>query len=169
MTIHSPIVTLTLNKLPNKKTIMIYREAKPKDISQIQIVRNSVIENTLLDPNSVSDQDCLDFITERGKGWVCEIDDEIVGFAIADLINNNIWALFIKPKYERKGIGKNLQEIMLNWYFDQGKEYVWLGTSPNTRAERFYRRSGWIENGSNGLNEIRFEMRKDLYMDKSNN
>jgi uncharacterized protein with PhoU and TrkA domain len=74
---------------------MIFREAKLEDISQIQIVRNSVKENTLSNPNLVTDQDCEVFMFERGKGWVCEVDDTIVGFAIADLVDKNIWALFL--------------------------------------------------------------------------
>ena len=142
---------------------MIFREAKPDDIPQIQIVRNSVKENMLSYPNLVTDQDCLEFITKRGKGWVCENDGRIVGFAIADLIEENISALFLDPEFEGKGIGQKLQKMMLDWYFNQGKEYVWLGTSPNTRADKFYRKSGWIENGKNGSNEIKFEMRKDQY------
>jgi hypothetical protein len=81
---------------------MTIREAKIADIKQIQIVRNSVTENTLSNPNLVTDQDCEEFITVRGKGWVCEIDKQIVGFAIADLKENNIWALFLDPKFEKK-------------------------------------------------------------------
>lgn len=60
---------------------MTIREAKIEDIKQIQIVRNSVTENTLSNPDLVTDQDCEEFITVRGKGWVCEIDKQIVGFA----------------------------------------------------------------------------------------
>ena len=81
---------------------MTIREAKIADIKQIQIVRNSVTENTLSNPNLVTDQDCEEFIKVRGKGWVCEIDKQIVGFAIADLKENNIWALFLDPKFERR-------------------------------------------------------------------
>lgn len=64
---------------------MTFREANNTDIKQIQIVRNAVTENTLSDPGLVTDADCLEFITQRGKGWVCEIDNQIVGFSIADL------------------------------------------------------------------------------------
>ena len=81
---------------------MIFREATTCDIKQIQIVRNSVKENTLSDPNLVTDEDCEEFISVRGKGWVCEIDERIVGFAIADLKDNNIWTLFLHPNYEKK-------------------------------------------------------------------
>jgi hypothetical protein len=38
----------------------------------------------------VTDEDCIEFITVRGKGWVCEIDNTIVGFAIVDLKESNI-------------------------------------------------------------------------------
>jgi hypothetical protein len=47
---------------------MIIREEKIDDIKQIQIIRNSVSEITLSDPNLVTDKDCEEFITVRGKG-----------------------------------------------------------------------------------------------------
>lgn len=137
---------------------MIIREAKIEDIRQIQTVRNSVNENTLSDPNLVTDKDCEAFITVRGKGWVCEVDNQIIGFAIADLKENNIWALFLNPQFEGKGIGQLLHRTMLNWYFSQTREKVWLGTAFNTRAERFYRKAGWTAVGSHGTKEIKFEM-----------
>lgn len=137
---------------------MLIREARIDDIGQIQIIRNSVTENTLSHPNLVTDQDCEEFISQRGKGWVCEIDKQIVGFAIVDLMENNIWALFLDSKFEGKGIGQLLHKSMLDWYFTQTKEKVWLGTDSNTRAEKFYRRAGWTEVGKNGSEEIKFEM-----------
>lgn len=140
---------------------MIIREAKINDIKQIQVVRNSVTENALSNPNLVTDEDCEEFITKRGKGWVCEIDKQIVGFAIADLKVHNIWALFLDPKFEKKGIGQQLHKTMLDWYFTQTKEKVWLGTAFNTRAEQFYRKAGWTEVGTNGTEEIKFEMTYD--------
>lgn len=137
---------------------MLYREAQISDIKQMQLVRNSVNENMLSDPALVPDSDVEDFITNRGKGWVCEIGDSIVGFAIADLAAHNIWALFMHPDHEAKGIGKKLHRIMLDWYFSQTKETVWLGTAPNSRAERFYRMQGWKEVGMHGKGETKFEM-----------
>lgn len=145
---------------------MIFREALIVDIPQIQVVRNSVKENTLSNPNLVTDRDCEEFMTERGKGWVCEIDEKITGFSIVDLKENNIWALFVEPDFEKQGIGRKLHDIMLDWYFIQTKENVWLGTSPNTRAETFYRKSGWNEVGMHGKNEIKFEMTFDNWTNK---
>jgi GNAT superfamily N-acetyltransferase len=137
---------------------MTIREAKIDDIKQIQIIRNSVKENMLSDPNLVTNKDCEEFMTVRGKGWVCEVDNQIVGFAIVDMKENNIWALFLLPEFEKKGIGQLLHKTMLDWYFTQTKEKVWLGTAFNTRAENFYRKAGWSETGKHGTKEIKFEM-----------
>ena len=142
---------------------MTIREATTQDIAQIQVVRNSVKENVLSNPALVTDQDCEDFINVRGKGWICEIDNEIVGFAIADLKEDNIWALFIKPEFEGNGIGSKLHKIMIDWYFSTGKENVWLGTSPNTKAERFYLKHGWKQKGFHGDKEIKFKMSRDQW------
>ena len=140
---------------------MNFRDAEIKDIPQIQVVRNLVKENQLSDPALVPDSDVQDYITRRGRGWVCEINGQIVGFAIADLVDNNIWALFIHPDFEKLGIGKKLHDEMMNWYFLQTDKTVWLGTSPKTRAELFYRKAGWKEVGVHGKGEIKFEMTKD--------
>jgi GNAT superfamily N-acetyltransferase len=144
---------------------MIYREAEITDISQIQVVRNSVKENMLSDPALVPDKDVEEYMTKRGKGWVCETDNTIVGFAIVDLIENNVWALFVHPDFEAMGIGKKLHRMMMDWYFVQTKETIWLGTAPKSRAEKFYRMQGWIEVGVHGKGEIKFEMSFDRWSD----
>ncbi|MPR37242.1 hypothetical protein [Salmonirosea aquatica] len=94
-------------------------EAKLDGVEQIQIVRNSVIENTLSNPALITDTDCKKFIFKRGKGWVCEINNHIVVFSIVDLEGNKAWALFLQPKFERQGIDKQIHEIMVDWYFAQ--------------------------------------------------
>ena len=137
---------------------MIFREAHITDITQIQLVRNSVKENTLSDPALVPDKDVEDYITRRGKGWVCEIKNTIAGFAIVSVTDHNVWALFVHPGFEKKGIGRKLHDEMMNWYFCQKAETIWLGTAPGTRAEAFYRNAGWREAGKHGKGEIKFEM-----------
>ena len=104
---------------------MIFREATTTDIPQMQVIRNAVKENVLSNPSLVKGNDYIDFLTTRGKGWVCLLEDKMVGFAICDLLENNIWALFLDPRFERKGIGQKLQQTMLDWYFTK------------TRAENF--------------------------------
>lgn len=143
---------------------MEIREAMHSDIAAIQRVRNAVKENMLSDPSRVTDADCEEYLFRRGKGWVCEVDGQLVGFSIADLVDENIWALFVHPDYDRQGIGRKLHDVMLGWYFAQGKDWVWLGTSPGTRAEGFYRKAGWRETGLHGTEEIKFEMRTEDWL-----
>lgn len=142
---------------------MNYREALPPDIPQIQTVRHSVRENILSDPALVPDSDILDYISRRGKGWVCETEGQVVGFSIVDLQEDNVWALFVTPGYDKRGIGKKLQEMMLDWYFDQGKDKIWLGTDPGTRADSFYRRTGWTQVGIRDNGEVHFELKREVW------
>lgn len=134
------------------------REARESDIAQLHLIRNSVTENVLSDPDKINESDYREFLTTRGKGWVAEIDGRICGFAVVDLKENNVWALFVQPNDQGRGIGRRLQEEMLDWYFSRTSENVWLSTSPQTRAERFYRKTGWIEVGNLDNGEIKFEM-----------
>lgn len=136
---------------------MNFRQAIPEDIPQIQIVRNSVKENQLSNPNLIPDDLVEEFITKRGKGFVCEIDDIIVGFSIVDFVENNVWALFLLPEFEGKGIGKKIHQLMLDEYFSKTKETIWLSTEANSRAETFYKKQGWKNAGLHG-NEVKFEM-----------
>ena len=143
---------------------MIFREATRGDIPPIQIVRNAVTENMLSDPALVPDKDVEDYMFGRGKGWVCEIDKTIVGFAIVSITDTNVWALFVQPGFDKKGIGKRLHDDMMDWYFSQTDKTIWLSTGPGTRAEQFYRKAGWTETGTYGKGEIKFEMTKGQWL-----
>lgn len=137
---------------------MLFREAHIQDIEQIMDVRLAVNENKLVDPKSVNPNDCIEYLTLRGKGWVCEVQNRIIGFSIVDLKENNVWALFVLPKYEEKGVGSKLHNLMLNWYFNETKQTLTLSTDSKTRAEKFYLHNKWkpLEILQNG--ELKFEM-----------
>ncbi|MCX6316168.1 MAG: GNAT family N-acetyltransferase [Bacteroidetes bacterium] len=137
---------------------MQIRIAIADDVKGIQRVRHVVKENILSDPSLVPDADVLDYILRRGKGWVATNEDAIIGFSIVSLTDKNVWALFIDPAYEKNGIGRQLHDQMMDWYFEQTTNTCWLSTTPGTRAEGFYRKAGWIETGVYGKGEIRFEM-----------
>ena len=139
------------------------RQAHVKDIPQIQIVRNAVKENTLSDPGLVPDADVEDYILRRGRGWVWEEAGRIIGFSIVSVSDQNVWALFVEPGQDKKGIGRALHDEMMDWYFQQSDQPIWLSTSAGTRAEGFYRKAGWQETGLYGKGEIRFEMSRDQW------
>ena len=137
---------------------MIFRTAERSDIKQMQVVRHLVKENTLSNPDLVPDKDVAYYITEKGKGWVCEIDGQLVGFAIVDLKESSIWALFVDPGFAEKGIGKELHRLMIDWYFSRTKDKLVLGTAPKTRAEQFYSLQGWTKVGNYSNGEVKFEL-----------
>ena len=147
---------------------MVIREASPDDIENLQAIRNAVIENALSDPGRIPREEYEDYLTTKGKGWLCEINNEVVGFAIVSVEEKNVWALFIKKEFEGRHIGSRLHDIMINWYFNQTKESIWLSTAPGTRAEKLYRHKGWTERGMmNNNKEIRFEMSFENHVQKS--
>ena len=137
---------------------MIFREATINDIDNCKIVRMAVNENVLNDSTLVTRADYVDYLSKHGNGWVCEIEKQIVGFSIVGLAERNVWALFMLPKFEGKGIGGALHDLALDWYFMQTSETIWLGTEPKTKAETFYKRRGWTQVGIHREAEIKMEM-----------
>jgi len=128
---------------PVTKTVT-YREATLDDWAPITEVRMSVRENVLRDPSKVTQADYVAYVTEIGKGWVAEIGGRIVGFSFANR-SGLIWALFLRPGTEGRGIGKQLLALCLDWLRAIGVREAFLDTGPGTRAEEFYRRQGWRE------------------------
>ena len=135
---------------------MVIRPANVSDIPEMQRVRMSVNENRLSDPAKVQPHHVREML-RAGGGWVCEIDGAIVAFAIPDVQQGAIWALFVDPAHERKGIGRRLLAVMVDWLFEAGHSSLWLTTDPNTRAARFYEAAGWQRAGFTADGEIRYE------------
>lgn len=134
---------------------IVLRRACSADIPAMSAIRLSVTENVLSDPGRVTLQMYEDYLDRDGRGWVAEIDGEIAGFSYADRHEASIWALFISPRFEGRGLGKALLDLAVTWLFRQGRERITLGTTPGTRAERFYAAQGWTRMPGNGR-EVEF-------------
>jgi GNAT superfamily N-acetyltransferase len=135
------------------------REAHRDDIPAMHRIRLSVRENRLRN-SVVSEADYAPFIEEHGRGWVIEDNGELVGFAIGNVRNGSVWALFVDPNHERNGHGRQLHQAMVSWLWSQGLERLWLTTDPDTRARRFYEAAGWRQTGTEAGGELRFELRR---------
>ena len=135
-------------------------EAGVDDIAEIHRVRMSVRENVLGDPTRVQPHHIAEMIGGRGKGWVCRVDGTIHGFSFADLRERNIWALFVEPGFERRGVGRRLHDLAVGWLFANGDGAIWLTTEPGTRAEDFYRKAGWVAKTLEPNGDRRYELNR---------
>jgi GNAT superfamily N-acetyltransferase len=133
----------------------ILRQARRGDIAALQRVRASVHENRLV-TRRISDDEVQRYLEVLGRGWVVEVDDEVVAFAIGDATIGHLWALFVDPRHERRGYGRRLHDAAVQWLWSQGLEHLWLATEPGTRAERFYRAAGWRHAGVTPHGEMAF-------------
>src|SRR6185369_10246940 len=131
------------------------REATRDDLDDLQRIRGLVRENRL--SYAIPDERVLAAIETRGRGWVAEHDGEMVGFSMADLEDGSIWALFLLPEWEGRGLGRALLDRAVAWLEQQECPRVWLSTAPGTRAEGFYARLGWERVGMTEGGEVRFE------------
>lgn len=136
------------------------REAKISDVVAMNHLRLQVRENVLSDPARVTQAMTTEAITRSGRGWVFEESGQILGFSIALEKRESIWALFVLPEYEGRGVGHALHEAAVNWLWSCGVDLIWLRTDSGTRAEVFYRQRGWAEAKIYDNGEIRFELQR---------
>lgn len=90
---------------------------------------------------------------------VATVEGEIVGFAMAKVAEGYVFACFVRPEFEGRGIGGHLMlqiEIDLK---NSGLTSAWLSTGPgeDLRAVGFYLHLGWKRNGYLDDGQIRFE------------
>jgi GNAT superfamily N-acetyltransferase len=140
---------------------IIFREAAAADMPGISRVRTSVVENLLtaaqLDERGITNASVAASFLADSKGWVALQAEEIVAFSIADRAAQSIFALFVLPAYEGRGIGSVLLDSALRWLWDNGAERVWLTTGPGTKAVRFYEKRGWTCTGQGPRGDLRYE------------
>lgn len=135
---------------------MTLRPAVLEDIPALHALRISVRENKLRDPSKVTPADYEHRLAQPGAGWVAEVQSGIAGFAIADFRTRSIWALFVKPELEGRGIGRALLRQVMQSLVAAGPGTIHLSTEAGTRAERVYIDAGWTQAGRLPNGEIHF-------------
>lgn len=137
---------------------MVVREATRGDMPELVEVRGAVKENILT--GHIPPERIVAGLEARGKGWVAEDAGRVVGFSMADREESMIWALFLLPEWEGRGLGRELLERAVGWLWDEGCERIWLTTEPGSRAEGFYAHLGWVRVGLTEQGEVRFELQR---------
>jgi len=130
---------------------VVFREITPADIQSLFYVRTRTRENSYtydeLRQRGITEQSVAQKLTTSYKGWLCERDDSVVGFCMADSATGELWVIAVLPEFERKGIGDRLMALAEAWLWSKGCERAWLTTDIDTslRAYGFYLHRGWLD------------------------
>ena len=141
---------------------MRIRAATVSDVEALFDIRTSVGENHQsqeelvsigVTPDSVSQMLCT-----TSRAWLAEIDGQPVGFSMADGQQGTVFAMFVRPGYEGRGLGRALMCEAEEWLYSQGHNEIWLltGSDQGLRANGFYRHLGWSVGGIEDDGQLRF-------------
>jgi GNAT superfamily N-acetyltransferase len=142
---------------------IVFRQATIGDIPAMFDVRTSVVENAMtweqLADAGITPASVAASLMAHRRAWVAERGEWIVGFSMADDTDGSIFALFVRPSDEGRGVGTRLLDLAVQWLSTRGRRVITLTTAPGTRASAFYARRGWIDVGTQPNGEVRFELR----------
>jgi hypothetical protein len=140
---------------------MFFREAKFQDIEKMHAVQMALAEDKSVYPPLTGPQDFHRLLTS-GKGWVCEVEGDLLGFALVDLPQARVSALTVRPGLEGDFINRMLHDMMTSWCFARAVPKLTLSTCSNTRAEQFYLKAGWVKTGVDANGKNAFELENNL-------
>ncbi|MDI6957405.1 GNAT family N-acetyltransferase [Pantoea sp. Pa-EAmG] len=136
------------------------RTAKAADVDAIFYVRTSVTENHLSREEmrriGVTENVVADLIEKSHCAWVETDDEKIIGFSMILPDEACLFAAFVLPEYEGRGIGRRLVELAEKELF-RHHEIAWLETDKKSRAAKFYIHLGWANKIDINDTDIRLE------------
>ncbi|CDG80944.1 GNAT family N-acetyltransferase [Janthinobacterium agaricidamnosum] len=139
------------------------RIATGHDIDTVFEIRTSVRQNHLsreqLAEMGITPEALLDAIDGGdARIWIAEMDGAAAAFAMADADEGTVFAMFVRPQYEGRGLGRLLMQEAEAFLFAR-KELIWLVTdaASEIRANGFYQRLGWRQAGAIVDGDIRYE------------
>src|SRR6266540_7463867 len=102
------------------RKIVEFREVTPADVPSLFYVRTRSRENgyTLeeLAGLGITEKTVIEKLSSSFKGWLCQFDDLVVGFCIADRGTGELWVIAVLPDFECKGIGSRLMAWRRNGF-----------------------------------------------------
>ena len=138
---------------------MRFRKITPADVPELFAVRSATRESSFsreqLAGLGINEESVSAMIDITHRGWLCEADDRVVGFAMGNRGSGEMWVIAVLPDHEGGGIGAELLTRVEDWLWSEGWTEIWLETDvdPSLRAYGFYKRQGWVDR------EIRDETR----------
>ncbi len=148
---------------------MKLRAATIYDVDALFDIRCSVVENHQSREELAALGITVETVAEMIEGGdyvttVAEVQGRLVAFTMAQISQAYVFACFIRPEYEGKGIGKVLMNAAEGGLRRAGVSEAWLstGADPDLRAIGFYRYLGWRESGFLDDGQIIFKKKLTL-------
>ncbi len=142
---------------------LVLRPATPADVPTLFAIRTAVRENHMsLDELAVAGMtpETVAGLVQSPKAgtWLALWDGHPAGFAMARQDPGDVFALFVLPDMEGRGVGGAFLAQAEAWLASRGLASTWLltGGAPGLRAATFYAARGWIAAGREADGQIRF-------------
>ncbi|UFN47663.1 GNAT family N-acetyltransferase [Roseomonas sp. OT10] len=129
------------------------RRAGPRDLPALFAIRTAVRENAMdraaLAAAGVTPAAVAAALRGPCAAWLALRGRRPLGFAMARAREGDVFALFVRPGAEGRGLGSRLLAEAESWLAARGVGEGWLltGNEPGLRARGFYRARGWVERG----------------------
>jgi GNAT superfamily N-acetyltransferase len=139
-----------------------FRRTRPDDAAELFRVRTSVHENHETEEElatlGITRESVARMLeSDDACGWCAELDERIVGFAIARRSERDLFALFVEPGFEGRGLGSTLLDSAVEWLSERGTEELRLTTERGTQAQAFYLKRGWADIGTPSTEVVMLE------------
>jgi GNAT superfamily N-acetyltransferase len=141
--------------------------ATVEDVESLFEIRTSVAQNHLsreqMDALGITAQVLNSAIKEGPCVWIAEVDERPVAFSMIDRDEGEVFAMFVRPAYENRGLGRLLMAAAEAELF-RAHERIFLVTDgrQEIRANGFYQRLGWTVVDRVDARDVRYEKRRPL-------
>jgi len=109
---------------------------------------------------------------DRDRAWICELDNNIIGFVLLMHRENNTAQLryfYLEPEYRGIGLGKKLMQLYMDFLKEKGYQSSYLWTTHELHsAASLYKRHGFRlteEKQSDAFGKPLKEQRYDLLVE----
>lgn len=129
-------------------TILV-RRATADDVETLFDIRTSVRENhqsrAKLASIGVTPTSVAEMLNGDAAAWIAAHDGIAAAFSMAKGDEQTVFAVFVRPGYEGRGLGSAVLSAAEEWLWQRGAGEIWLttGAEPEIRAHGFYARRGW--------------------------
>ncbi|WP_122727645.1 GNAT family N-acetyltransferase [Pseudomonas canadensis] len=140
----------------------LIRLATQDDVDTLFAIRTSVVQNHLsveqMADLGITPQVLADSIRAAPCVWIAEAEGQPAAFAMVDLAEGEVFAMFVRPAFENLGLGRQLMAVAEAALFEHhDRLFLITDGRDGIRANGFYQRLGWSVVGPVEGDDVRYE------------